>query len=111
MYVYLSDIDVDASTANITVEVQVRNEYNNSRSLDINLRFWTRETLSSIAAASAVSNLYLWSWSHVYFYDVRTILSSNRAELDNFTTCTSFRKTVFSNGMFQVNDRALHLKR
>ncbi|KAL5384314.1 hypothetical protein DPSP01_005461 [Paraphaeosphaeria sporulosa] len=127
VYVYPSDIDIDARNANVTVEVQVRNDYNSSKTFSFRVEISdphrsivksfpaAQYTLQpnetrTIAASSVVSDLEFWSWGYGYLYDIQTILSINGTNIDSVNTRTGFRKTKFSNGMFQLNDRVLHLK-
>ncbi|KAL5425732.1 hypothetical protein PMIN04_002346 [Paraphaeosphaeria minitans] len=127
VYVHASDIDVDARNANITVEAQIRNEYNSPKTFGYRVEILDQHQLlvksfpaaqytlqanetRTIAASSVASDLNLWSWGYGYLYDVRTVLDSNGTDIDSVTTRTGFRKTKFANGMFHLNDRALHLK-
>ena len=43
-------------------------------------------------------------------YDVSTTIKIDGKEVDTVKTKTGFRKTDFSNGLFKLNDRTLHLK-
>ncbi|KAF1951980.1 glycoside hydrolase family 2 sugar binding protein [Byssothecium circinans] len=127
VYVYADKIDVAGRTADVTAQSEVKNAYNSSKTFSYSVEVsdasgkpvksfkGTSFTLKvnetrTVSASSTTSGLNFWSWGYGYLYDVRTILSINGTEVDSVTTRTGFRKTEFKNGMFKLNDRALHLK-
>ncbi len=127
VYVYAADIDVRGRSARVVAETEVRNEHPTPKTFsysvvieDMNGRTVKRingakQTLAAnetkiIRASDRVANLNFWSWGYGYLYNVQTILSVDGKPVDAVTTRTGFRKTDFSNGMFRLNDRTLHLK-
>lgn len=120
VYIYAKDIDVQARTAIICVECEVRNESDMAvaRSLDVAvkdidgniIREFSSDGSTEIPAhgttilkASAkASDLHFWSWGYGYLYDVTTTVGS-----DEVTTKTGFRKTEFKDGMIYLNDRVI----
>ncbi|KAK2760355.1 hypothetical protein FQN54_002425 [Arachnomyces sp. PD_36] len=127
VYVYAQDIDVEAKSAEITAETEVRNEYSSSKTFSYqvliqetdgtevhsidggNYTLGANET-KTFSASDTVSDLEFWSWGYGYLYDVSTIISVNGQPVDTVTTRTGFRKTEFENGMVKLNDRALQVK-
>lgn len=126
-YVYAQNIDLEAQSAEITAETQVRNEYSTEKTFSYqvliqetdrtevhtmnggNYTLGTNET-KTFSVSDAVSDLHFWSWGYGYLYDVSTIISVNDQPVDTVTTRTGFRKTEFEDGMVRLNGRALHLK-
>ncbi|KAF7591613.1 hypothetical protein BBP40_001313 [Aspergillus hancockii] len=126
-YVYATDIDVVGKSATITAETQVRSEYDSTKSFTyqveiVNLDGKTVKRITgkeyslqanetkTISLSEKCSDIEFWSWGYGYLYDVRTSLVSDGHVIDSVVTRTGFRKTAFDNGMFQLNNRTLHLK-
>ncbi|MCU4973508.1 DUF4982 domain-containing protein [Halobacteria archaeon AArc-m2/3/4] len=127
VYVYAEDIDVDAGTATINAESEVRNEYARECSVgyEVEVRDPNGETVAefdenersvppgatvTLDAAAKVDDLEFWSWGYGYLYDVETRLTVDGEAVDSVTTRTGFRKTNFENGRIELNDRTLQLK-
>ena len=127
VYVYADDIDVDANTATITAESEIRNEHNTARTVayEVEVREQDGETVATfdgderavppgatvtLDAAAEVEDLDFWSWGYGYLYDVETRLVVDGEVVDAVTTTTGFRKTKFENGRIELNDRTIQLK-
>jgi beta-galactosidase len=127
VYVYAKDIDVQARSATIHAESQVRNDSGQPRtfSYEVKLRdlegklvatfSGPRQTLApgatgTVGAHGRVGQLKLWSWGYGYLYDVDTALKVNGKAVDTVRTRTGFRKTEFGSGMVKLNDRVIQLK-
>lgn len=127
VYVYAHDLDVSRKSATITAEAEIRNDYPGAKGFvltatiknaggkiikSITSRRYSVAPNSTIVATVSghVDNLNFWSWGYGYLYDVATTVSVDGRNLDSVTTKTGFRKTDFSSGIFELNDRALHLK-
>jgi beta-galactosidase/beta-glucuronidase len=127
VYVYASDHDIPGKSATITVESQVRNEYDAPRTFVFDVAIQDMEgnivatfggaehqlrpgETTTLAACRGVDGLNFWSWGYGYFYDVVTTLKIDGEAVDAVTTRTGFRKTEFAHGVFKLNDRVLHLK-
>lgn len=126
-YVYAKDMDVQARTATIHAESQVRNETGKAQRAVYEVRVvdsQTNETVAefqspvytigkgetvTLSAESAASGLHFWSWGYGYLYDVQTTVRTVGGKLpaSTVTTRTGFRKTAFTNGMTYLNDRAI----
>lgn len=127
VYVYAKDFDIKGKTAQITAETEVKNEYSSPKEFsyqfiieDMNGKIVKtvnggkhkldpKET-KIIKASDKFSDLNFWSWGYGYLYNVYTVLNVDGKAVDVVKTRTGFRKTEFSNGMFKLNDRTLHLK-
>ncbi|KAL5342286.1 beta-galactosidase [Aspergillus crustosus] len=126
-YVYARNIDLGGKSASVTAETQVRNEYTTVKSFNFQVditdfkgehiksikgdRYTLRPNETKTVSTSAdLKNLEFWSWGYGYLYYVETSLISGNKVIDSVTTRTGFRKTEFNNGLFKLNDRALHLK-
>lgn len=124
---YAKDIDVGAKTATVTAQSEIKNDYAESK--DFTYRAAIKDldgqvikTLESgpytvesnatttVTASSIVSDLHFWSWGFGYLYTVETSILLDGQSVDSVRTVTGFRKTTFAEGMFKLNDRALHLK-
>ncbi|MFB6119908.1 MAG: sugar-binding domain-containing protein [Halobacteriaceae archaeon] len=127
VYVYADDIDVDANTATVTAESEVRNEHDTERTVgyEVEMRDPDGETVAefdggertvppgatvTLDANADVSDLEFWSWGYGYLYDVETRLTVDGEVVDTVTTTTGFRKTNFENGRVELNDRTIQLK-
>ena len=119
VYVYGSDFNIQAKSATINVESQVKNTSSKSIYLGCKVIVEDKDGKQiasfegqkvSIApgqdallkASKALTGLHFWSWGYGYLYRVKTIVNS-----DTVTTVTGFRKTEYGNGMFRLNDRVI----
>lgn len=119
VYVYGSDFNIQAKSATINVESQVKNTSSKSIYLGCKVIVEDKEGKQiasfegqkvSIApgqnvllkASKALTGLHFWSWGYGYIYRVKTIVNS-----DTVTTVTGFRKTEYGNGMFRLNNRVM----
>ncbi|KAI9151356.1 beta-galactosidase [Paramyrothecium foliicola] len=126
-YVYATDIDIEAKTAKVTAETEVRNSYEEDKIFKYKFEVFDakgkklKEVLgkeesikanqtATFSLSTDLSNVEFWSWGYGYLYDVRTSLLVNDEVIDSVTTRTGFRKTEFSKGTFKLNDRTLQLK-
>ena len=127
VYVYAQDFDIKGKSAKITAETEVRNEFSTAKNIEYEIKIadlngkivktinggkYTVQPNETkiISASEKISNLNFWSWGYGYLYDVSTALKIDGKEVDTVKTRTGFRKTDFSNGLFKLNDRTLHLK-
>ncbi|WP_207592913.1 sugar-binding domain-containing protein [Halomontanus rarus] len=127
VYVYAEDIDVDAGTATINAESEVRNEHAGERTIgyEVEVRDPDGDTVAefdgnersvppgatvTMDASATVTDLEFWSWGYGYLYDVETRLTVDGEVVDSVTTQTGFRKTNFENGRIELNDRTIQLK-
>lgn len=130
-YVYPSEIKVDARTATLNVESQVRNESEAAASVSLsavvvdadgNIRAQVAGETSDLAkgetkifkASGPMASLQFWSPANPYLYDVYTILTMQGKVVDVQKTTTGFRKAEFkggagTGGVF-VNDKFEYLK-
>ena len=125
-YVYPTDIDIRAGKATITVESEVRNEFDQPRTFtfEITIKGPDDKTVKSfsggtftlaagetriVTAADPVTGLKFWSWGYGYLYDVYTTLKVDGRLVDVVRTRTGFRKTEFADGMFKLNDRTMQV--
>jgi len=126
-YVYAEDIDVDAGTATVTAESEVRNEHDEALTVgyEVEVREQDGETVATFEAPERVvapgatrtldatadlADLEFWSWGYGYLYDVETSLVVDGEVVDAVTTTTGFRKTAFEHGRVELNDRTIQLK-
>ena len=127
VYVYADDFDIEAGTANINAESQVRNEYDTERTFqyEVEVRDLEGKKVAlfegpsrtvdvaetvTVKASKKLDNLHYWSWGYGYLYNVITRLKVDGHVIDEVTTRTGFRKTAYENGMFKLNDRVLQIK-
>ncbi|KAH7103686.1 beta-galactosidase [Auriculariales sp. MPI-PUGE-AT-0066] len=126
VYVFASDIDIAAKTATVTVEAEVRNEFDTSQDLELQVKVSDldgkhvssfQETFSVAAGetqvlktSSALSDLHFWSWGYGYLYTIETSLVVDGNAVDIVKTVTGFRKTSFESGEFTLNNRVLQVK-
>ena len=127
VYVYAKDFNIADQKATIHAESEVKNESNETKTLQYevilentegkeiakfaseNIQFQPGEQ-KIIQAEKAIENLQFWSWGYGYLYTVKTRLLENNQLLDEVKTRTGFRKTSFKNGMVYLNDRVLQMK-
>jgi len=127
VYVHADDIDVDAGTATITAESEVRNEHDRERTVgyEVEIRDPDGERVAefergersvppgatrTLNASAKVDDLNFWSWGYGYLYDVETRLTVDGEVVDAVTTTTGFRKTAFEDGEVRLNGRTIQLK-
>lgn len=127
VYVYAKDFNINARSATVTAETQVRNEYADTKTFqyEVQVRDMEGKTIytinggektlhagetKTIIASATISGLNFWSWGYGYLYTVHTILKINNKPVDVVKTKTGFRKTEFANGMVKLNDRVIMMK-
>lgn len=127
VYVYAEDIDVDAGTATVNAESEIRNEHSRERTVgyEVEIRDPDGDSVAefdgtersvapgatlTVSASAAVEDLNFWSWGYGYLYDVITRLTVDGEVVDSVTTETGFRKTSFEDGEVELNDRVVQLK-
>ena len=127
VYIYAGNIAVQARTANIHAESEVRNETAKPATFTYEVvindidgkevsRFTGGETTiapgqtQTVKASAAISGLNFWSWGYGYLYTVETVLKTKGVEIDRVKTRTGFRKTRFADGMIWLNDRVIQVK-
>lgn len=128
VYVYATDIDVDARTADIHAEAEVKNDSRKALFIHLNVivtdpdgkevtRFAGKPVViepgatATLSASAEASGLNFWSWGYGYLYDVTTeLIDDHGRAFDRVTTRTGFRKTRFGEGKVWLNDRVLQMK-
>lgn len=127
VYVYPSKINIQAESAIINAETEVRNEFESAKTVEYNVivedlegkkiaSFSGEKTTIApnetkiLKANSLVKNLHFWSWGYGYLYTIKTILKIDGKIVDEVSTKTGFRKTAFTEGQFWLNDRVLQVK-
>ncbi|KAL3438115.1 beta-galactosidase [Aspergillus tetrazonus] len=103
-YVYAQDIDITGKSATVTAEAEVRNEYKTPKTFSFRVEI---DNLEGKRIALIEGDSYTLKAMKPR---VHTSLVSDGKTIDTVTTLKGFRKTEFKNGMFKLNDRALHLK-
>jgi hypothetical protein len=127
VYVYAQNFNIEAGSATITAESQVKNEYAEPMTFgfevvieDMNGKIvktikGNQHTLApgemkTVYAGAHLEGLNFWSWGYGYLYNVYSILNVNGLPLDVVKTRTGFRKTEFGAGVVKLNDRVIQLK-
>lgn len=128
VYVYATNHNVKARTAQIHAESQVKNDGAVAKKIDYEVRIKSvadgKEVASfkgktvtvepgqtaTCSAETKVSGLHFWSWGYGYLYDVETALVVDGKTIDRTVTRTGFRKTEYKDGMVYLNDRVIQLK-
>jgi len=130
VYVYAQDFDLEARTAQIHVEAQVRNESEDFASIALNAivvdaegivrASYYSETSDLISgqtetfkASGVLNGLHPWNIDDPYLYDVYTVLEVDGEIADVTKTTTGFRKTEFKGGAgtggVYINDKFVWL--
>lgn len=127
VYVYAGDFNIAGKSAQITVESQVKNEYNEAKTFGYQVVIEDRNgnvvktfdgpqttiaagQTQTVKASARVENLNFWSWGYGYLYNVYTILREGNVPVDIVKTRTGFRKLEFGNGVIKLNDRTIQVK-
>lgn len=127
VYVYPSNMNIEAHTATINIESQVRNDSKKARSFrlmaslpaEISAKTYEGEVVTLqpgetklLKVSLPAANVKWWSVGQGNLYDVKTMLcdSRNGKVFDEVITRTGFRKTSFGNGLFWLNDKVLQVK-
>lgn len=126
-YIYARQIHVSKRNAVVHAESEVRNEYDQPKSVVLQMTVvdpegnLIKEVLGEpvdihpnetklLHVADKVENLHFWSWGYGYLYDVYTTLLVDGKPIDRVKTKTGFRKTRFAEGKIWLNDRVIQLK-
>lgn len=127
VYIYASDIDVKGRSATINVQSEIRNESDKPVNVTYIVTITDKDggivrTFKSsdnalspgdtrVASASGkAGSLHFWSRGYGYLYNVYTVVMINGKTVDIVKTVTGFRKTAFTNGVLQLNDRPIQIK-
>ncbi len=127
VYVYAEDMKVKSHSATITVESQIKNEYDQTKRVSLKAELYDPEgnlvkafstgpvtiapdSTMTLRTSAPVSGLHFWSWGYGYLYDMKTSLWVNGKKIDETSTRTGFRKTRFGDGKVWLNDRVIQLK-
>ncbi|MFD2942506.1 glycoside hydrolase family 2 protein [Flavobacterium notoginsengisoli] len=127
VYIYPSQINIQAESAVINVESQIKNEFDTPKMATFEVVIEDLEghqkalfsgdkilinpnETKIIKAHQLVKKLNFWSWGYGYLYNVKTILKIDGKTADEVVTRTGLRKTDFKDGQFWLNDRVLQLK-
>jgi len=127
VYIYPSKIDIQAESAVINAETEVRNEFETSKTIqcDVIIEDLQGKKIASFSgekttilpnetkilkAGNLVPNLKFWSWGYGYLYNIKTILKLDGKIIDEVSTKTGFRKTDFKYGQIWLNDRVIQVK-
>jgi hypothetical protein len=123
-YVYAENISTEKRTADIGIEVQVRNDGAEAKRTTCKAVLVDREgrAVASFEAeprdvnaqenvtfklGGRVGKLHFWQPGHPYLYDVYTIISSGNGQPDVRKTTTGFRKIEVRGAEFFLNNRVL----
>jgi len=126
-YIYAKDININGKSASIAVESQVKNENNETKSVQLEVELKDADgkiiktynsvlqsikagETTTLKATSLVNGLNFWSWGYGYLYTITTRLKVNGNTVDELATKTGFRKGEYKNGMVYLNDRVLMMK-
>ncbi|BAV08855.1 beta-galactosidase [Filimonas lacunae] len=127
VYVYASQFDVKDRSALINVQSEIRNESDKQVNITYIVTIADKDgavirsfrsmdnpigpgETRIVNASGRAGSLHFWSWGYGYLYQVYSVLMINGKTVDIVRVNTGFRKTGFSNGVFQLNDRPMHLK-
>jgi beta-galactosidase len=129
VYVFANQIDISQKLAMVTASSQIKNEYKVPITFQYQVRIQDAVTgklmpekfkpvlstlapneIKTIETASLIHDLHFWSWGYGYLYNVITTISINDKVIDEVTTTTGFRKTVFDHGVLSLNDKVIQLK-
>jgi len=127
IYVYADNFDIKGKRAVLHIESEVRNDYDKPKNMKLSVMVRDNENLlvrefqseevvlqpgetKVITASASMKNLQFWSWGYGYLYEVNTSVIVGKDVIDMVRTRTGFRKTAFTNGVFKLNDRILHIK-
>jgi beta-galactosidase len=127
VYVYARDFDLPGAAATIHAASEVKNETGAPATVAYQVAVADRDgkviasfnspgkilaagETATLTAAGKASGLHFWSWGYGYLYQVSTALLVNGKKVDVVNTTTGFRKTAFTNGALQLNDRTIQLK-
>ncbi|MEO5773049.1 MAG: sugar-binding domain-containing protein [Sphingomicrobium sp.] len=125
-YVWADKFDLKRRAATVHTETQVRNEDRAPHSLALKVEvrdrnggrvggFTSAPTLiksgetKALSASARLARLNFWSWGFGYLYTVTSSLIENGRAIDSVDTITGFRQTRFSNGMVELNGRAMQV--
>ncbi|MEY8685175.1 sugar-binding domain-containing protein [Bacteroides sp. AN502(2024)] len=128
VYVYAKDFDIKGHKATVHAESEVRNDGKSPRRFSYqvtvldadgkrlktfqgdNVTLQAGET-KTVKASAIIHNLHFWSWGYGYLYTVKTALKDDNNQIfDEVSTRTGFRKTRFTEGKIELNDRVIQMK-
>jgi len=126
-YIYATNINIQAKSATITAESQVKNENSVPKTFLYQVELFDLENkkvaefssekvtiasgeVKTITASQEIKSLHFWSWGYGYLYTAKTILKVDGKVIDATETKTGFRKTEFINGEVTLNDRVIQIK-
>ena len=128
VYVYAKDFDIKGRKATIHAESEVRNDSKSPRQFSYQVTVLDADgkrlktfqgdkvTLKAgetktVKASAIINNLHFWSWGYGYLYTVKTALKDDSNQIfDEVSTRTGFRKTRFTEGKIELNDRVIQMK-
>ena len=127
VYVYATDFDIPKSQATVHVESEVKNEYEESKTVQYEIEVFDLDAekiaefsgpetklqpneTTIISASKELEDLNFWSWGYGYLYTVKSKLKIDGKTIDEVSTQTGFRKTAFKDGKVYLNDRVLQMK-
>ena len=126
-YVYLKEADINAHTATIGVETEVRNESNKPRTFSLAVDAPGMKDMKIIGNDSEVTlqpgetrilktqfsatGIKWWSVGRGNLYDIKTSLKDEKGKVfDEVITRTGFRTTEFGDGMIRLNGQVIQVK-
>lgn len=126
-YVYLVDADLDAHTATVGVETEVRNESGKARTFKFVVEALDMRDVHFLGDSQTVtlqsgetrvlktqffaSDIRWWSVGRGNLYDIKTSLVDETGTVfDEVVTRTGFRTTEFGDGMVQLNGQTIQIK-
>ncbi len=126
-YIYAREINISKKCANVFVQTEVKNEYNASQKVRLEVSIEdmegrrvknftaSEETIEPgetrvLSASDQMNDIQFWSWGYGYLYNIYTTLIIDSKPVDQVKTRTGFRKTRFAEGMVWLNDRVIQLK-
>lgn len=129
VYVYASNINVNAGVATITAQAEIKNELAVAQSFQFKVALQDAITgkfipatfpikkmllqpgeVQKVSSQAVVKGLQFWSWGYGYLYNVHTSVVVDGAVVDEVTTTTGFRKTEFKSGMLLLNEKPIQIK-
>lgn len=127
VYIYASNFNIPNKSATITIESQIKNEYEVPQTFTFLAEVYDLEgkkvaefskdnfsvnpnEMVEVSLKENLSDLHFWSWGYGYLYTIKTKILKGNKVIDEVKTKTGFRKTEFKKGMVYLNDRVLQMK-